>query len=231
MKSTERQFALCICGEGGTGKSTFGELFKSLLGSRYEKLELTAYKKDNSHFVDKLIWHFDECDVNKTQANILKDIITSDILTIWKNSKRKDKIPSFARLLITTNNSNFVDFSLEEYKRRFTRVITPSRLTKEEKAHVKEFAGLIQGKTITEEQKNCLKHFFLHWTPRSRPPPPRNVESRRSPLVSRRKVPVKEEEEEEEERKSPSPARPPTDTKHVRQFVRNLILALRSDGL
>lgn len=100
--------ALVMRGLKGTGKSTFAEALASLLGRHSIKISHMRHLTGNfnRHLADKLLVLAEESywAGDKTDEGPLKDMITSDRMTIEAKGVDAVEMPSLCRLIMITNN-------------------------------------------------------------------------------------------------------------------------------
>jgi len=112
---------LVLRGEQGTGKSFFAEQIGKLFPTHYLKVSQASQVtgKHNDHLKGKLLFFVDEgfWAGDKKAEGILKDMITSDTLTIEPKFTNVMVIPSHLNIIIASNNDWIVPAGANE--RRF----------------------------------------------------------------------------------------------------------------
>lgn len=100
-----------------TAKSALAELESMILQGNYAKIRDSEFESTfNSIWVSALLLHFDEPMFEKPlkTSRVIRDLITSNTQNIRKMKTDYATVDFYAKLLITTNDSNFMPFQKDD---------------------------------------------------------------------------------------------------------------------
>lgn len=104
----------------GTSKSALAILEEMMFQDNYCKIRNGEMESDfNSVWVNSILMHMDEPEFNnpKKMSRLIRDLVTSPVMNLRKMKTDYEKVGFFAKLLFTTNDSNFMPF--EKSDRRY----------------------------------------------------------------------------------------------------------------
>jgi len=111
----------------GTSKSALAELESYMFQDNYSKISEGEFESDfNSIWVNCILLHIDEPLFNnpKKMSRKIRDLVTAPIMNLRKMQTDYEKVAFFAKLLFTTNDSNFMPFQKTD-RRYWIREIVP----------------------------------------------------------------------------------------------------------
>ena len=104
----------------GTSKSALALLEEMMFQDNYCKIRNGEMESDfNSVWVNSILMHMDEPEFNnpKKMSRLIRDLVTSPVMNLRKMKTDYEKVGFYAKLLFTTNDSNFMPF--EKSDRRY----------------------------------------------------------------------------------------------------------------
>lgn len=97
----------------GTSKSALAELERFMFQDNYSKIRDNELESDfNSIWVNSILLHIDEPEFTnpKKMSRKIRDLVTSPVMNLRKMKTDYEKVAFHAKLLFTTNDSNFMPF-------------------------------------------------------------------------------------------------------------------------
>ena len=138
----------------GTSKSALALLEELMFQDNYCKIRNGEMESDfNSVWVNSILMHMDEPEFNnpKKMSRLIRDLVTSPVMNLRKMKTDYEKVGFYAKLLFTTNDSNFMPFEKSD-RRYWIREILP-------------FAKSDDDKDFEDKMRKEVQHyihFLLH---------------------------------------------------------------------
>ena len=146
--------------EKGVGKDTYGDFIGSILGKYFYNTgtpENDVFSKFNGCIEKSLLIKFEEAnfETNKTNVEGLKSLITASKMSYTRKGQDSITLPSFCRLIMTTNN--FVPVVADDTERRYVLF----KVSSSRRGDL-DWWDAIHAELVKEEVKSAYLHYLLN---------------------------------------------------------------------
>lgn len=150
------EVAIVLQGERGTGKSIFAKVFGRLFGRHFMEISNASHLvgQFNAHLQDIVVLFADEAFFagDRKHASVLKNLITSDTLTLEKKFRDAEQAANCVHLIMASNDEHVIPAG--EYERRFLML----RVNNEHRQDTEYFKRLLD--QMEEGGYGALLHYL-----------------------------------------------------------------------